>query len=535
MAQHVFHSALVLSLFAATSGCSEASNASSPAPDSQPPGEDASADATSETGPDAGPPAEDAQAEQPDEPCVPVCDGCCGPDGCGGDCSESCGDHAVCDPSSCACVDTSCGGHDRPTCASVQPAPLDADEKASFVRLNAIPLDCIEAGTKARDFSILESDFEGKSVFMFGEVHGSKELAGLSADIFEFFVRQGLVNALAIEYAMDATDAMNEYLASGGGPLVSKYRLTQYSPNEFSRALMERARLLREDGFEVQSFAVDFPFDLVSVSDSIRHLAEALPPATKAVIVDPLPTPPAGVPPMVAEAFVEEAETYYQHILTNSDVVCPEMGAEDCAHLETLALSLWIGSFANSNLPATSSDAEFLAFLEAREDLIYENYRSHIRDGNDRVYAHMGLAHTEKGSSGYGFSTCGGRLAHDYPLTEGRVFSTRPDVGPGSKISYWGQIENVPSEYPIIAQGLSDALLDVYDVSTHAPGIGCIENPISSLKVSPSYQPTGDAYDAIIYVKLLTPDDGTRSSVSSAAAMLERRAILRHRAAQLLQ
>jgi hypothetical protein len=215
----------------------------------------------------------------------------------------------------------------------------------------------------------------------------------------------------------------------------------------------------------------------------------------------------------VSTAYVAEAEQYHQTLVDNHDTLCAEMSDADCERLEMLARALWVGGFGCSSLMSTASNAEFGEFLATREQLIYYNYRARIQTETELVYAHMGLAHTHKGEGGTGFMSAGGRLALEYPLTEGLVYTTRPDNGPGSKVNYWGNIETVAPEYPEIAEALASAPFGAYAVSTLQPGQGCVGNPVATMPEDGD--PCGQAYDSIVFVRLITPDDGaplTRSA-----------------------
>jgi hypothetical protein len=464
---------------------------------------------------DADQDAGDAGDVGPDADCVPDCeDRCCGSDGCGGECPDTCGDGGRCDRETCECIDLSaCGVPDRhPECSSVSPAPEDTADIEAFIAGNAISLECLDGGEEAWDFSIFEADMEEMSIFMFGEVHGSRELGNISADLFEFLVRQGVVDSLAIEFAVDATDAMNEYIRTGEGDLVTVYRFDRYSPNDFLRLTLERARALHEEGFEIAAFAVDYPWDLQQINADIETLASDLTEEQRALVLDTMPAAPPGLSPHVGEGFVTDAKDYLQHIVDNLPTICAELTEEDCERLEMLARALWVGAFAASDLMSTASEREFIEFLTVREELIFFNYRAHMTSGEERVYAHMGEAHTLKGDSGLGFDSTAGRLDSEYPFTQGRVYTTVHDNGPGSEVNYWGDTEPVYPEYDVLATALEGARFDTYAVSTFQPGQGCVGNPLASLDVPTSPEVCGDAYDTIVFVRLLTPDDGAKSS-----------------------
>ena len=128
-------------------------------------------------------------------PCVPECgDRCCGDDGCGGECPDFCGTFGVdCDPTTCHCEPFSACGQetDPPVCEAVGEAPSGWDEVKTFLRTNAVPLRCTVEEQNWWDFSIIEREFAGKRIFMFGEVHGSQELGPMSGAVFSHLVRAG--------------------------------------------------------------------------------------------------------------------------------------------------------------------------------------------------------------------------------------------------------------------------------------------------------------------------------------------------------
>ncbi|MBI5544752.1 MAG: hypothetical protein HY901_12750 [Deltaproteobacteria bacterium] len=351
---------------------------------------------------------------------------------------------------------------------------------------------------------------------MFGEAHGSKELGNLSADLFEHLVRSGLVDTLALEYVMDANPSIDTYLETGVGPLVSVYHFDRMSPNDFARLLLERARRLRKEGFAIRAFAVDYPWDLHGLNERITAIAERLSAEQKALALGTMPAAPPGLSPNVDADFVASAEAYDQHIAENRATICSALDEPMCEELMMLARALWIGAFAASGAVSYSTNEQFAHFVGAREDLIYYNFRAHLTSGHERVYAHMGLAHTMKGDPAFGFDAVAGRLDKQFPPTLGRVFSTRQDCGPGSKVLYGGSIEKEATEFEDIASALAHEPLATHVVPTNDPSAMCVANPVADLPISSCSERCGDVYDAIVFLRLLTPDDGLALRSTSA-------------------
>ena len=123
----------------------------------------------------------------------------------------------------------------------------------------------------------------------------------------------------------------------------------------------------------------------------------------------------------------------------------------------------------------------------------------------------MGEAHTLKGDFGLGFDSVAGLLDTHFNLTKGRVYTTVSDNGPGSRASYHGSVETVTERFPLIATALGGKLSDTFAVSTNEPSLTCQANPVAGFSLAGSgYSSTtcGDGYDTILFVRLLTPDDG---------------------------
>ncbi len=443
--------------------------------------------------------------------CVPNCAArCCGDDGCGGSCPDLCSfEGLVCRTEACGCGTMAvCGGNPvPPNCpGALAPAPTTSAGVAAFVRDNAYRLRCTSGGRTVWDFDGLALAFEDMQLFMFGEIHGTNELGTMSADLFEDFVRRGLVNALTMEtLGMDAADALAQYIRTGGGPLVNMYSV-EYMPSVmFVRTLCERARALYLDGYPVESFLVEAPMRLAWVNEQIEGIAARLPATTRALALEGLPAA-KEIYQTITLTYMRDAREYYDHVHENIDTICATFDDATCERFEQLANALWLGAFTMSGAMDQATDSEVMAFFAYRETLLDHNYRRGMPDDARRVYTHMGAAHCAKGFSAFaGYANVAARLNTVHPPTQGRVYTTTPAYGDGSRIRYGGQIYNQAAEPPEVANALANAAGDRYAVSTNLPGSGCVESPLTDI-LSDSYVNYADSYDQYTYVRQLTPE-----------------------------
>jgi len=404
-----------------------------------------------------------------------------------------------------------------PECQETTPGPTDTADVEVFVAENAVPLQCGEAGNEQWDFTVFDADFRDTGLFMFGEVHYSNELGVISAALFEFLVREGQVNALSMEFGMDVTDAMNDYIQTGGGDMVTVYSFNQLPATMFVRTLLDKAHELYLEGYELTAFGVDHPSRLTWVNDEIEALAASLV-DSQDLVLDTMPQAPPGAPPFIMDDFPDEAKAYYQHITDNLETICAELDDADCERLEMLTRGLWLGAFAASMAMFTATEEQVQEFFSTREPLIVYNYRTNIPTEDVRVYTHMGAAHTSKGATGMGFTGTAGQMDTDYPVTTDRVYSTSPGYGEGSQIAQGGFFpQTLPAEPATVASALEDAPVDTYYVSTQHPSHDCVDTPMYSLFSSMTLGFYGMSYDALVFVRKLTPATSGFKSASRTA------------------
>jgi hypothetical protein len=393
-------------------------------------------------------------------------------------------------------------GHqpDLPVCSTTEPAPTGTDEIRQFVVDNSIPLRCLDGETEVWEFDVYLDEMDVENVFMMGEIHGSVEIGEASADLLEVMTAEGLVDTLAIEIAMDATDAMNEYVTTGAGPLVDYYGLTSWPAHLMWRVLPQRARQMSLDGTTLRMVGVDTPWRLAWVNEQIEAIAATLSPTSAALLTDTLPAPMEyGV--WLEEPYVTECETYRDHVLDNLATICTELTADECERLEFMARGLWLGAFPNSMLMYTAPWPVVEDWFARREQLIYYNYRMAIVTGDEKVYAHMGAAHTAKAPGNVAYM-----LQNDHTPTAGLVYTVTPAYGPGSRIMYGGWVQSVDPEPLVVSAMLAGALVDNYFLATNHPGVGCIGNPMSDDPVSSVSSTYGQAYDSMFWYRVLTAD-----------------------------
>lgn len=387
-----------------------------------------------------------------------------------------------------------------PECTDVSPAPATTEEIHEFVDVNAIPLRCSEDGIERWEFDILFDEFEDMSVFMMGEIHGSVEIGKASADLFEAMAGKGIVNVMSMEIAMDVTEAMNEYITRGAGDLVDVYGFSEWPRNVFWRTLVERARDMHLAGTTLPAYGVDTPWRLAWVNEQIEAMAAGLGDEARGLMLDTLPAP-VEFGEWVESPYVNETEAYHQHIVNHSGTICAELIDADCERLQYLALALYLGAFINSMEFYTSPPDVMEAWFARREDLVFYNYRMFIQSGEERVYTHMGAAHTAK---------MDGQVAYwldmDHPATADGVYTVAPAYGPGSKIMYGAWVFDLDPEPQIASDILWKLPIDNYFLATHHPGTGCIGNPFVRVEVTELGGFYGASYDSLFWYRLLTPD-----------------------------
>jgi hypothetical protein len=481
----------------------------------------------------AGWPCEEGQCI---EPCIPSCDaGCCGEDGCGGLCADRCEVVGLtCDPESCRCAgEGPCGAPPGfPACETLAPAPSGGAAVTAFFEEYAIPLWCEGPdGTSVRDLTPFGLDAADAYLVMFGEVHGSNELGILSAALFEYLVRTGRVNALSMEIGVDLSGPLDDYIRTGGGPLVEQGWLSQLSPNMFLRTLSGAARALYLEGYPVTVFGADVPMIPGSALAVVRELTPRL--GETRATVEPLPAVQGGY-------WVDEpaARSWRTRVAARYDDICAELrDTADCERFTQYSNAVWLSAFSASGALYNSSQALVMQFFELREDFIYYTYRANMPSAAVRVYTHMGAAHTAKATDRWqGYDSVATRMEGHYPVTFGRVYSTTPAYGAGSRIQYGPDIYTLPGEPTVLANALTDETVDEYFASTWRPSEDCVERPQLSARMPDLNVRYADAYDAFTWIRRLTPEvsPGFKSAPSVPVRLfLERRAGLAAAAARL--
>jgi hypothetical protein len=435
----------------------------------------------------------------------------------------------VCDPATCACernYPVCAAAPGDPACPTLAPAPTTPAGLREFVRTNAAPLYCTASEGERRDFSGLLADVGDATVLMFGEVHGTAELGHVSADLFEALVRAGRVDAVALELGYDLTPAMEEWLATGHGPLVDVYGFPYFPPDFFGTTLLERARALRAEGFAVSACGVDSPMRLAAVNEELSALAEGLAPAAAALLAHGLP-PAVEVWDALPTGYVATAAAYREHVLANEAEICADLAPERCERIRFLAGAFWIGAMHQSDLERLSG-AQVEEFFARREELIYASFRRALgaggpaSEGVGAVYAHMGAAHTCTAVDGaYGtYVHVGGQLRHDFEPTRGRVWSTHPAWGAGSALRYGGVIYDEAPEPALVAGALAEATGREYGVALARPGLGCVTNPLETTLTTYGFVRYAACYDALVYVRQLTPERMYKATPHPAVRLL---------------
>jgi hypothetical protein len=468
--------------------------------------------------------------------CTPSCEGrCCGDDGCGGTCPDVCGPEQECVPDSCTCAPVAaCGGEiELPTCGETSPPPEGREAIETFVEETALPLKCVSAEGESWDWRAFEQGFEGKALFMFGEVHYSSELGPASAALFEDLVRRGQVDALALEFGLDATEAMNEYIETGRGPLATEYMVPYYPAAMFIRALMEKARELHLEGYEITAFGVDNPSRFDWINGELEAMGSTLDDEARGLLLDTMPVGPRGAMPEVRVSFVDQTAAYYDHIKANLDTICAAIDEASCERIEILARSLWLAAFIAAGLVESGDPEQVMEFFETRETVIIYAYRMSMTTGEERVYAHMGAAHTAKASPVWQYMSVGTALHLEIPQTAGRVYSTAPAYGEGSVIGYEGYYEEpLAAEPALVARALQDEDVDTWFVSTGMPSAECVENPLLRMRDEYYGVALGQGYDALVFVRMLTPEvmEGYMSAMPEPARRILDRLLQVHEA-----
>jgi hypothetical protein len=350
-----------------------------------------------------------------------------------------------------------------PVCATVKPAPTSGPDVSAFIAGSAVPLRCDDgAGGKAVwDLRPLIQLYGDQKMFMVGEVHGTNEIGILSSLLLEQLATKGLVNVVASELPMDFKPALDRYVATGSDPMAEQL-LDRGAPNFFGAILTKTARALYEKGVKLEVGAVDIPYSPQTAVSAIQEVAAKLT-AQKATVLDTLPTG-AQEPPSADD--IAKVKTYFDLIASKKTEICAELSGADCDRLDAMTHALWASTLTYDR------EGQNELWFERREVAIYYNMHALMPRPSDRMFLHMGAAHTNK----HTFSA-GSRMSKEYPLTKGQVFSVAPAYGSGSVIWY-GQDQTLPGEPRSIVSSLTDAPAHPVFVSTTRPSAACDGNPV---------------------------------------------------------
>jgi hypothetical protein len=387
-----------------------------------------------------------------------------------------------------------------PQCKTLGPAPSTSASIAKFVTDGAVQLRCGEGNEVYWDLRPLVSLYAENKMFMIGEVHGSNEIGIVSSLIFEQLGDKKLVNVLGFELPMDLEDSIQRYVSTGKDPQAEQM-MKQFAPNFFGTILTKTARQLAAKGIAIKVAAVDVPMQPETASDAIQAVAAKLT-TQKDTVLATLPTS-MSYPPTAAEK--QQVNQYFDLIASKKAEICTELSADDCDRLDAMTHALWAGAM------AYDSDRDDELWFARREQVIYYNMHAKMAASTDRMFLHMGAAHTNK----FTFSA-GSRMSKEYPLTKGQVFSVAPAYADGSVIWY-GQDVDLPAQPETIVSALSAAPKHPFFVSTTRPNQQCQTNPVGE-EMEETVGAGGrraDVYDGyILYGKLTSEKKPSQTELS---------------------
>lgn len=389
-----------------------------------------------------------------------------------------------------------------PACKTLSPAPTDEKAISKFVKDVAIPLRCSNAGSKAAwDLRPLVDLYGDKRMFMIGEVHGTNEIGIVSSLLLDELASKKLVNVVGFEIPMDWEAPLQRWVDTGKDPQAEQL-LHYFSTNMFGSILTKTARGQVQKGNPLTIAAVDIPQDPQFAAQAIRDVASKLV-AQKDNVLATLPSG-SSQPPTASD--ITSVKTYFDHITSQKTQICAELSENDCDKLVAMTHALWA-----STLAYDESEGQSQLWFERREVAIYFNMKSKIATASDRMFLHMGAAHTNK----FEFSS-GSRMSKEYALTKGRTFSIAPAYGDGSVIWY-GKDEDLPGEPTTLTTALSNKPANPFFVSTTRPSASCVANPFGA-ETEDTVGVGGkrsDLYDGYIHYGTLTsekrPFDATLS------------------------
>lgn len=387
-----------------------------------------------------------------------------------------------------------------PQCASTQDAPGTRAAISQFIKDDAIPIRCGEPDNATWDLTPLVQAYGAQKIFMMGEVHGTNEIGIVSSLLFEELATKDLVNVLAFEMPMDIEATFQHYVDTGSD-VGAEQMLDRFAPNMFGSILTKVARDLVSKGKKIRVGAVDSPYSTHIPVKAIQDVAAKLTSQTQKDNV--LLTLPANVnePPSTSE--LVQVNAYFDHIAAKKTEICAELSEADCDRLDAMTHALWTA--------ATSYDREDpMLWFARREVVIYYNMRMKMPSASDRMFLHMGAFHTNKHEA-----SAGSRMANEYALTKGQVFSVAPAYGDGSVIWYGGDMD-MDADPTTITDALGHTPEHPFFVSTNRPAASCVANPLGEeMEDRVGGGTRGQLYDGYIHYGQLTSEKRPTSATLS--------------------
>ena len=377
-----------------------------------------------------------------------------------------------------------------PKCTTTIAAPTTSAAISKFVTDTAVPLRCGSEGARAWDLHALTELYGDNKMFMIGEVHGQNEIGIVSSLVFDQLAQQKRVNVLGFEMPMDYEAAFQRYIDTGKDSAIEQI-LPRLAKNFFATILTKSARELAVKGIPIRVAAVDIPTEPSIAVTAIQAVAEKLT-TQKSLVLTTLPTAPSFPP---SDSDKAKANSYFDTITSNKTQICTELSAADCDRLVAMTHAMWAATFSDD---ATVGQSPL--WFARREEAIYYNMKTKLPAATDRMFLHMGAHHTNKAAE-----SAGSRMAHEYPLTQGKVFSVAPAYGSGSVIFY-GQDMNLDAAPVSIVDALTSTPANPFFVSTLRPSSACVSNPIALEPDDEGFGHRSDVYDGYIHYGNLTSE-----------------------------
>lgn len=376
-----------------------------------------------------------------------------------------------------------------PQCTSTQPAPETSAAITQFIKDDAIPIRCGDPDNARWDLTPLVQGYGNQKIFMMGEVHGTNEIGIVSSLIFEELAKNDLVNVLGFEMPMDLEPTFQHYVDTGNG---AEQMLDHFAPNMFGNILTQAAHKLVAQGKKIRVGAVDSPYSTHIPVKEIQDVAAKL--TSQAQKDNVLLTLPANINEPASDAELVQVNAYFDHIASKKTEICAELSPADCDRLDAMTHALWTA--------ATSYDREdTMEWFARREVVIYYNMRMKMPSASDRMFLHMGAFHTNKHEA-----SAGSRMANEYALTKGQVFSIAPAYGNGSVIFY-GEDMDLEADPTTVTDALSDTPAHPFFVSTNRPSKSCVSNPLGEeMEAQVGGGTRGQLYDGYIHYGQLTSE-----------------------------